>query len=65
MTLVASNIKQGSLEGFDGGEGVDAEVTADDDGIGELVELLHDVADEQGHREGEDDAPGATGGERP
>ena len=47
----------------DGGERVDAEETPDDDGIDELVQLLDDVADQQRHREGEDDAPRAAGGE--
>jgi hypothetical protein len=34
----------------DRGEGVDAEVTADDDGVRELIQLL-DVADQQRHRD--------------
>ena len=55
--------EQQAAGGTDRGERVDAEHAADDDGVGRLVELLDDVADEQGDGEQEDDAPGATGGE--
>ena len=44
----------------DRGERVDAEVAPDDDGIDELVQLLDDVADEQGDGEHDDDAPRAA-----
>src|SRR5699024_5803247 len=47
----------------DGGEGVHAEVTADHGGVGELVQLLDDVAEEQRHGEEEDHAPGGATGE--
>ena len=59
----AEQEEQQRARGADGGERVDAEDAADDDGVGRLVELLDDVADEQGDGEQEDDAPGATGGE--
>ena len=59
----AEQEEQQAARGADGGERVDAEHAADDDGVGRLVELLDDVADEQGDGEQEDDTPGATGGE--
>lgn len=45
-------------------EGGDAEVPTDDDGIGELVQLLHHVPEQKGDGEGKDDAPRAARGER-
>ncbi len=59
----AEQEEQQARGGADGGEGLDAEVAADDDGVGELVELLDDVPDQQGDREDEDDAPGRAGGQ--
>jgi hypothetical protein len=55
--------EQQAAGGADRGERVDAEVAADDDGVGELVELLDDVAHQQGDGEHEDDAPGTAGGQ--
>ena len=59
----AEQEEQQRAGGADGGERVDAEDAADDDGVGRLVELLDDVADEQGDGEQDDDTPGTTGGE--
>src|SRR5690606_36379367 len=45
------------------GERVDPQLAPDDDGVDELVQLLYDIADEQRHGEGQDDAPRASGDE--
>ena len=45
-----------------GGQGVVPHVLADDDGVGGVVELLGNVADEQGHGKGHDLLPGFAHG---